>query len=160
MDEEKYRHVLNEMKNDPRIRQMQKYPQHGSCNTYQHSVFVAEGSYRLARLLHIRVREAELARGAMLHDYYLYNIRESGYSAWRHGTGHACIALANAQESYDLTDLEKDIIYSHMWPLNITHIPHYRESVIVGIADKYTESRERLHQWRTILSLCLRRRTV
>ena len=69
-------------------------------------------------------------------------------------------ALANAQESYDLTDLEKDIIYSHMWPLNITHIPHYRESVIVGIADKYTASRERLHQWRTILSLCLRRRTV
>ena len=152
MNESLYKKVLNEMMNDPRIRSMQQYPQHGSCNTYQHSVYVAEDAYRIARFLHMRVRETELARGAMLHDSYLYNIRESGFSAWRHGTGHALVALENAEANYQLTDLEKDIIYSHMWPLNITHVPHYRESILVGTADKYTACRERIHQWREILT--------
>ena len=66
MNESLYKKVLNEMMNDPRIRSMQQYPQHGSCNTYQHSVYVAEDAYRIARFLHMRVRETELARGGMI----------------------------------------------------------------------------------------------
>lgn len=146
MNQDLYQNELDEMKNDPRIRAMEQYPQHGSCNTYQHSVYVAEYSFRIARLFHKEVHERELARGAMLHDFYLYNIRESGISAYRHGTGHAERALRNAGAHYQLTAIERDIIYSHMWPLNLTHIPHYYESFIVGTADKYTACLERMRQ--------------
>ena len=139
-----YEAAMQELTNDPRIREMLDYRQHGSSTTYAHSVDVAVKAYRLSRRLHIRISERELARGAMLHDFYLYDIKGSGISKWRHGTGHAKRALENARQHYDLSPREEDIIYSHMWPLNLTHLPHYRESVLVSTADKYCAVRERL----------------
>ncbi|MDO4285992.1 MAG: HD domain-containing protein [Eubacteriales bacterium] len=138
--------TLESMKRDPRILAMREFPQHGSCNTYDHSVSVAEHAYLLAQLLHVQVDEQVLARGAMLHDFYLYNIQESGRSAWEHGTKHPEIALRNAEQFYELTERERDIIYSHMWPLTLTHIPHCRESVLISMADKYCALRERYLQ--------------
>ena len=41
-----------------------------------------------------------------------------------------------------LTDKEKDIIQSHMWPLNPTDIPHSREAALVCMADKMSSSYE------------------
>lgn len=146
MDDAKFYQTLHAMARDPRIQAMQHYPQHGSSDSYHHSIMVAEYAFLLAKKLHIAVKEEELARGAMLHDFYLYNIRESHIPAWKHGTQHAKRALVNAEEQFSLTKREKDIIYSHMWPLNITHLPHYRESVLVGIADKYSALVERTRQ--------------
>ena len=42
----------------------------------------------------------------------------------------------------DLTDKEKDIIQSHMWPLTPADIPHSREAALVCIADKMSSSYE------------------
>ncbi len=148
IDLEVFEAELEKMKDDPRLQVMLQFSQHGSCNTFQHSVYVAEYARNIARFLHLNVSEAELARGAMLHDFYLYGIKESGISAWRHGTGHAKVALDNAEAEFDLTDRERDIIYSHMWPLNITHLPHCRESFLVSTADKATACVERLRQWK------------
>ncbi len=141
-----FEQTLAEMKNDPRILAMRAYAQHGSCNTYDHSVSVAEHAYQLSRLLHVQVDERGLARGAMLHDFYLYDIKTSGRSAWNHGRKHPEIALSNAGQYYELDEREKDMIYSHMWPLTLTHRPHYRESVLLGAADKYCAVRERCLQ--------------
>ena len=41
-----------------------------------------------------------------------------------------------------LTDKEKDIIQSHMWPLNPTDMPHSREAALVCMADKMSSSYE------------------
>ncbi len=149
--QEVFEQTLTEMKNDPRILAMRAFAQHGSCNTYDHSVSVAEHAYQLARLLHVHVDERVLARGAMLHDFYLYDIRTSGRSAWNHGRKHPEVALANAGRYYELNERERDMIYSHMWPLTLTHRPHYRESVLLGTADKYCAVRERCLQ---IVHLC------
>jgi len=146
MDEKIYLETLNKMKQDSRLLCMEQYPQHGSCNTYKHSVNVATYSFYIAKYFGIDVHEKDLARGAMLHDFYLYNIKESGYSAYKHGTGHADIALQNAMKHFELTDIEKDIIYSHMWPLNLFRLPKYKESVIVGAADKISAVIERYMQ--------------
>lgn len=43
---------------------------------------------------------------------------------------------------FELTDKEKDIIQSHMWPLNPTDIPHSREAALVCMADKMSSSYE------------------
>lgn len=143
MDESLYLETVSQMAADPRIKSMRQYRQHGSSNTYEHSLHVAMGAYRLAKHMHISVDEKSMARGAMLHDFYLYDI--GSMNPWVHGTGHAQRALENSKRCYELNPLEEDIIYSHMWPLNITHIPHYKESVLIGLADKYSALAERFH---------------
>lgn len=143
MNETLYESELNKMKQDPHICEMKKYSVHGSSNVYDHSVEVAEYAEKIARVLHLQVAETELARGAMLHDFYLYAYKDSGLTAWEHGSGHPMTALHNAEKYYDLTDREKDIIKSHMWPMTPKDFPHYKESFIIGTADKISAVKQR-----------------
>lgn len=112
-----------------------QYIQHGMTTVYHHSVGVAGMSLYISRKLHLNVREKELVRGALLHDYFLYDWHDPDPSHRMHGFHHAKTALKNADRDFILTDLEKDIIVKHMFPLNI-RAPKYRESMIVCLADK------------------------
>jgi uncharacterized protein len=141
IDEKAYREALDEMLRDPELLKMKQYYQHGG-NTYAHSVHVAEAALKLARILPFHVKEKDLARGAMLHDFYLYGTNDMTFTAYQHGTRHPRISYENASRHFDLTDTEKDIILSHMWPLTFTRPPRCRESVVVTLADKYCATRE------------------
>lgn len=141
IDEKAYREALDEMLRDPELQKMKQYYQHGG-NTYAHSVQVAEAALKLARILPFHVKEKDLARGAMLHDFYLYGTNNMTFTAYQHGTRHPRISYENASRHFDLTDTEKDIILSHMWPLTFTRPPRCPESVVVTLADKYCATRE------------------
>ena len=78
-----------------------------------------------------------LAKGAMLHDFYLYQARgNKKIGTKEHWFGHPVTALKNAEKEFSLTELEKNIITSHMWPLTFLHVPRSREAVLVSLADK------------------------
>lgn len=124
------------LKEKPEIKQMKLYKQHRNANSYMHCCHVTVKSMKIAQYLKIHVNMRALIYGAMLHDFYLYNIGTEHLSAWQHGRRHPKIALENAMQIFDLTCREQNIIYSHMWPLTITHIPRSREAVIVCVADK------------------------
>ena len=157
IDEKAYREALDEMLRDPELQKMKQYYQHGG-NTYAHSVQVAEAALKLARILPFHVKEKDLARGAMLHDFYLYGTNDMTFTAYQHGTRHPRISYENASRHFDLTDTEKDIILSHMWPLNFTRPPRCRESVVETLADKYCATREyRRHYTRLIKNRFFRR---
>ena len=49
-----------------------------------------------------------------------------------------------------LADIEKDVIVNHMWPVTIK-IPHYKETVVVTFADKYSALVETFKHIRGIL---------
>lgn len=55
--------------------------------------------------------------------------------------------MKNAEDEFSLSEIEKDIIKKHMWPLTVVP-PVYREAWIVSIADKYCSFMEtvRLHR--------------
>lgn len=142
--------VMSNMIHDPRILQMKNYAQHNSSNTFEHSVHVALTAYRLSKIFRLQIDEGSLAKGAMLHDFYLYDARGGQIGAWKHGTGHADTALSNSLKHYELTDLEKEIIYCHMWPLNITRVPRSKESLLISMADKYCAAREMMAHRRAI----------
>ena len=55
---------------------------------------------------------------------------------------HPKKAVDNADTIFILTDKEKDIIYSHMFPLIPNHVPKYMESWVVSIVDKCVASYE------------------
>lgn len=107
--------------------------QHGNTTCFEHSVSVACVSVYLAAIMQINVDIRSLVRGALLHDYFLYDWRDKEHSL--HGFSHAQIALTNASRDFTINDIERNIIERHMFPLNIAP-PKYRESFIVCLADK------------------------
>ena len=138
----RFEKTLRQMEKDPEILKMKRFRQHGNSNTYKHSLSVALCADHLGKQLHWKVDGAALARGAMLHDYYLYEIKEQGISDYQHGVRHPEIALQNARKRYRLSEKEANIIRSHMWPLTLFHVPKSKEAVLVCAADKYVASRE------------------
>lgn len=107
--------------------------QHGNISCFEHSVNVAETSLVIARFLSIRIDEKSLVRGALLHDYFLYDWHKSDKRL--HGFYHPGYALKNADRDFVLNAIERNIIKRHMFPLTFFP-PRYRESWIVCIADK------------------------
>ena len=109
--------------------------QHGSVSVFAHSFAVACLALWLAQRLNWKVDRRSLVRGALLHDYFLYDWHQKDPSHRFHGLIHARRALENAQREFPLNPVERDIVLRHMFPLNLTP-PHYRESVLVCAADK------------------------
>ena len=124
----------------PTMDQERTIPQHGSTTCYDHSVAVTLCSIRLAQKWGWDVDWRSLVRGALLHDYFLYNWREHNRDHKLHGFYHARKAMENAQRDFGLNPLEANIIHRHMFPLNPTP-PKYKESVVVTCADKICATR-------------------
>lgn len=145
---EKNRRLIDEMSEDPKVRQMALYMQHGHVTTFGHCRRVAEKSCRISELLHLPVSERELVRGAFLHDYFLYDWHsyESPRGERLHGFSHPAKALENAREDFHLTEKEENIIESHMWPLLPTKMPRCKEALLVCIMDKICSLEETIRR--------------
>lgn len=60
-----------------RFDEMEKVIQHGSTTVLEHSVKVAYLSYKIAKGLNLDVDYNSLIRGALLHDYFLYDRKDN-----------------------------------------------------------------------------------
>ena len=122
------------------FRSTKTHVQHGNMN-------VAKYSLALSEKLHIPCEKKELIRGALLHDYFLYDWHSPDHVSPHklHGFYHPGRALKNAQREYELTPREQDIIKKHMWPLTISAVPMCREAWIVTMADKWCSLMETFH---------------
>ena len=142
----KFYNALAELCSDPRVTILKAYTQHKGIPTFQHCRNVAVYSFYLAEKLGWRIDEEALARGAMLHDYYLYTVvekqKETKLSNFKHGITHPQLSLENASKVFNLTEKEKNIIRSHMWPLTFFHVPASKEAWLVCLTDTYCAVRE------------------
>lgn len=120
--------------------------QHGNVTVNEHCLNVARVSLQMNQKLKLSCQERELIRGALLHDFFLYDWHVGDkIKPWKlHGFYHPGIALRNAEKEFELTDREKDIIKKHMWPLTIVP-PVYREGWVVTCADKWCSVLETFH---------------
>lgn len=121
-----------------------EFIQHGDVSVSQHCLSVANTSLVFSRALKLKVKERAIIRGALLHDYFLYDWHLPHDGGKWHGFKHAHVALKNAERDFKLSKLEKNIINRHMWPLNITRLPATKEEWIVNIADTYCSTLETL----------------
>ncbi len=125
--------------------------QHGNMSVRQHEINVARYSIRISEMLGIPCDKRALVRGALLHDFFQYDWHDKDHAnVFRlHGIHHPGIALKNAEKEFVLSDLEKEIIRKHMWPLTVIP-PTCREAWIVSMADKYCSLMEtvRIHRKR------------
>ena len=125
------------------FRQMKQYIQHGQVTTYDHVTSVAGMSCKLGRLLHVKTDRDLMIRGALLHDFYLYDWH-SKRLAKLHGFYHPGIACRNAVREYGIDEKTQNLIHSHMWPMTITLLPKSREAFLVSAADKLVSFHETL----------------
>lgn len=132
-----------EILTSPQMQSEKLFMQHGAVSCYDHSVAVAYTSLKLAASWRIKVDRRSLVRGALLHDYFLYDWHDADPSHRLHGFRHAKKALQNARVDFALNAKEEDIIVKHMFPLNLS-LPRYRESVLVILADKWCAVAETL----------------
>ena len=125
---------------------MKEFIQHGDVTANAHVLRVARCSIALSEYLHISCSRRELIRGALLHDYFLYDwhIPDAENPHRLHGFYHPGLALQNAAKEYPLTNREKNIIKRHMWPLTMVP-PACREAWIVTAADKWCSLLETLY---------------
>lgn len=122
--EESFFVLIGDIIDSEEFRRMRKYKHHLHGTTYDHSIKVAYLCYRHYHKHQSNVNLNELIRGALLHDYFLYDRhdRANHISGLRHCLTHPKRALENAAKAYpDLTETEQDMIKRHMFPL--TPIP-------------------------------------
>lgn len=132
-----------------RLKETNQFIHHGHTTILEHNMAVARKAYRIAKGLKLKVSEKELIFGAMLHDYYFYDWHEKDAGHRLHGYYHPGISLKNAIKEMELTNIEKDIIKKHMFPLTLSP-PKYKESVIVCLADKICALEETIRGWKTV----------
>ena len=118
------------------VKGMNEYMQHGGITTFQHCLNVSYYNYLICKLLSLNARAG--ARAGLLHDLFLYDwhTRKTPAGERNHAFSHAGRALANAEKHFQLTNVEKDIIAKHMFPVTIS-VPSYRETWIIILTDKF-----------------------
>lgn len=128
-----------------RLDEMMDYTQHGNTSTFSHCLIVAYYSYAFSLRLPLRYDSRSIIRGAMLHDFYLYDWHIPDKSHRLHGFVHPGFALKNARRYFTLNPIEEDIIEKHMWPMTLTKVPLYKESMLVSLVDKFCSLAETLY---------------
>ncbi len=123
--------LIKDIINNPNFRELDNEMHHG-ISRFGHSYRVAEGVYKITKKLHFRYKEA--TRAALLHDFYFnYQLEENGDV--KNLVEHPNMALLNASKYYELNEMQKNMIASHMFPLSKV-LPKYKESICITIVDK------------------------
>lgn len=127
--------ILTELMRNTRMELSEDFVQHGDTSVLLHSVAVAYYSFKLSRKLGLLRFHRELVRGALLHDYFLYDWHKYNNERGLHGFSHPSTALENARRDTEISPLEADIIARHMFPLTPVP-PKSRAAWIVCLVDK------------------------
>lgn len=130
-DEEYINIVKNILENDD-FKKIDGLIHHG-ISRLDHSLRVSYFSYKISKFLKLDTRK--VARAGLLHDFFLTDIKDNKtkiISVFKHSKE----AVDNADSSFVISELEKDIIASHMFPVLPIVVPKYAESWVVNIVDK------------------------
>lgn len=145
IEKNKFIHHIQDLLQASSVNEMKQYIQHGTTTTFTHCLVVAYYSYWLSLHLPFKFDMRSIARGALLHDFYLYDWHIPDPTHRLHGFYHPSFALTNARRYFNINLVETDIIESHMWPLTITKIPKRKEAFLVCMIDKLCSLAETLH---------------
>ncbi len=130
---EEFVQITKDLLGTEQVQSMAQWGQHGKVSCLAHSLFVATTAHKMAKRLGMDT--VATARGALLHDLYLYHKRDRSAHSGIQCFDHPKIAAKNAAKITKLTDKEENIILSHMWPLGA--MPKSPEAVLVNLADTF-----------------------
>ena len=132
-----YYETVRDILEHPVVRKMSEFKHHYGTSCYRHCLNVSYMNFIICKKLHLDARAA--ARAGMLHDLFLYDWHKP-HGRW-HGFKHPAIALKNATRDFKLTEIEKNLIVRHMFPL-VPIPPKNIEGGIVCMVDKWCSLKE------------------
>ncbi len=127
--------IIGELLKNRTVLQMKEFRQHYGTTCYEHCLTASYYCYLICRKHGWDY--VSCARGALLHDLFLYDWRkrENGRKGF-HAFTHPHTAYENASAITALNDKEADIILKHMWPVTLP-FPKYKESYVLTLVDKF-----------------------
>lgn len=143
-DDLEFQNIVKELIENETVLQMKNYLQHYDTDCFEHCYSTSYYCYLTCKKLNLDYKSA--ARGAMLHDLFLYDWRVKQNRTGFHAFTHGKTSCENAEKLFKLSKKEKDMIIKHMWP--VTPIPpRYKESFILTLVDKYCTIEETIQHF-------------
>ena len=140
--QKEFTYQISDLLSNPEVQALRTWSHHQKVTRYEHALLVAQISYRVARNLGWDQRAA--ARCGMLHDLYPGERECSGPGSFlRHAWDHPGRAARNAGQVTELSEKERNIIESHMWPMCRT-LPRSREAWLVNLVDTLVAAADKL----------------
>ncbi len=137
MRDERFCALIREIVSTKEFQGMKQYRHHIKGSVFDHSVKVAYLCYQHHQRFGTDIDPKELLRGALLHDFYLYDWHDWAPGHRLHLFTHPGAALQNALEKYpDLTKREQDMIRNHMFPVTPWTLPRTKAGWIICFYDK------------------------
>ena len=133
-EDKEFQEIVKDIIENKEVQKMKNYIVHGETTCYEHCYAVSYFCYLACKKRKLDYRSA--ARGAFLHDFYLYDWRIKDSHIRPHAFTHPMTAYQNAKKQFDLNWMEKDMILTHMFPVTLFTIPLCYEGWILTIVDK------------------------
>ena len=118
--------------NNDHFKKLKNEAHHG-ITRYEHSMRVAEWTYKICNLFKFDNTE-EVTRAALLHDFYI-NDDLAANGGPKALVEHPRIALKNSKKYFEINNNQEDIIVHHMFPCTIK-LPESKEAFLVSLVDK------------------------
>lgn len=133
-----YYNIISDILENNKFKETDNCRHHG-LSRMDHSIKVSYYSYKIAKKL--RLNYQSTARAGLLHDFFINSDLE-GTKGKLSVFFHPYKSLENSNNNFYLSDMEKDIIISHMFPTLPHKIPKYLESWLVSLVDKIVATYE------------------
>lgn len=138
-EDSEFQNIIQDLTHNEIVQEMKNYRQHFNTSCYEHCYVASYYCYKICKALKLDYKSA--ARGAMLHDLFLYDWRvKNNRSGW-HAFTHGKTAYENSSKIFELNKIEKDMIIKHMWPVTFA-LPQYPQTFILTLVDKYCATME------------------
>ena len=126
--------IVSDIMENKKFNVIKKCKHHG-ITRYEHSLRVSYYSYLITKKIGLNC--IETARGGLSHDFFIIeDLKKNELKYKLYVFSHPYKSLRNANNYFDLTSLEEDIIINHMFPTLPHKVPKYLESWIVSLVDK------------------------
>ena len=140
LKDKEYKKIVKDIFRNIRFKRLFNIEHHG-ISRMEHSIKISYYSYKIAKFL--KMDYVSVARGALLHDFFLDGDERTGMRKFLDTFTHPKKALTTTMEDFNINNIESNIIVSHMFPIYYV-LPKYKESILVNLVDKVVGGKELL----------------
>ena len=142
--DKEYKKIVKEILRNNEFKKMY-YIEHHGISRWEHLLKISYYSYKIAKKM--KLDYVSVARGALLHDFYLDGDERTTKRKFLDTFSHPKKALETSIDIFNVNSMEQNIIVSHMFPIYPV-LPKYKESILVDMVDKIIGGHEMLREYR------------